>query len=171
MKKSLLYTMCLMALSMTVLFACSKNDDENGDDLTAKYVDLGLPSGTKWYKANEEKVSDPRFALYTYDEAVATFGDKLPSMEQWQELVDECSWTFGSEGYRVVGPNGKSIYLPAIGGRNCAGSIGGVGYFGFYWSSTSDGSSRAWYLFFDSDDVKMSFYSRCYGCSIRLVQN
>ena len=132
---------------------------------SGKYVDLGLPSGTKWKAENEEG------GLYTYDEAVSRFGDKLPTMKQLGELECECQWEWIGDGYKVTGPNGKSIVLSAAGYRDCDGSVNDVGSDGLYWSSTPCGSEDAWYLYFNSGGVSMNYNYRCYGLSVRLVQD
>ena len=130
------------------------------------YIDLGLPSGTKWNGKNED-------GFYEYDEAVSKFGKKLPTKEQLEELKDKCNWIWDAnkKGYIVVGPNGKSIFLPAAGHRNCHGGVLSVGSGGRYWSSTPDGSDDAWYLTFGSGAVYVSSGNRCYGRSVRLVKN
>lgn len=87
------------------------------------------------------------------------------------ELVNECVWTWTGMGYKVVGPNGKNISLPAAGYRRCDGSVGHVGSDGGYWSSTPKDSNRAWYLYFGSGSVGMDDHDRCYGYSVRLVQD
>ena len=51
-------------------------------------------------------------------------------------------------GYKIVGPSGKSISLPAAGYRNRSGGVYGVGSGGYYWSSTPSGSELAWLLYF-----------------------
>ena len=131
-----------------------------------KYVDLGLPSGTCWRNSNEGGDN----ARYTYNEAVRRFGNKLPTKQQLEELKNKCTWTWTGSGYKVIGPNGNSIYLPAAGGRNCAGYVGGVGTNGEYWSSTPYDSDIAWYLNFFSSVVNMDYYYRCGRLSVRLVQ-
>lgn len=128
-------------------------------------VDLGLPSGTLWRDKNEEG------GFYTYDEAVSQFGSRLPSKEQWEELKAECQWWWTGSGHKVTGPNGNSITLPAAGCRYCGGSVKYVGSSGLYWSSTPKDSENAWYLYFRSGGWYMSYYSRCYGNSVRLVQD
>ena len=132
---------------------------------TQGYVDLGLPSGTLWKDKNEE-------GLYTYDQAVNRFGNKLPTKEQYEELKNKCRWTWTDNGYKVVGPNGKSIVLPAKGYRDCSGSVYFVGSGGAYWSSTLNGSANVWALNFISGVgvVTMGSVSRCSGDSVRLVQ-
>ena len=135
--------------------------------LSQGLVDLGLPSGTLWKNANEGGDN----ARYTYNEAVSRFGNKLPTREQLVELKDKCTWTWTGNGYKVTGPSGESITLPAAGYRRCNGDVGSVGTDGYYWSSTPYGSGRVWILFFYSSKVYMSSNSRCYGQSVRLVQN
>ena len=129
------------------------------------YVDLGLPSSTSWKDKNEDG------GFYTYEQAVSKFGKSLPTKEQLEELQNNCQWTWTGGGYKVVGPNGQSIYLPAAGYRGCDGSVDGVGSGGYYWSSTPNDSEYAWYLNFGSGDVGMGFYRRCYGFAVRLVQD
>ena len=128
------------------------------------YTDLGLPSGKLWKNFNAT-------GFYTYDEAVSQFGNRLPTKADWEELKAECQWSWTGSGYKVTGPNGNSITLPAAGYRRCTGSVGYVGSGGDYWSSTSNGSEGAWYLHFGSSGVGASWSSRCYGKSVRLVQD
>ena len=132
--------------------------------LESQYVDLGLPSGTLWKDQNETG------GFYTYDRAMAKFGSSLPTKEQLEELKNSCRWTWTGNGYRVEGPSGESITLPAAGYRNCSGRVYDAGSYGVYWSSTPDGSENAWYLGFHSSRVDMDFRSRCYGRSVRLVR-
>ena len=141
----------------------------DGDDYATvkkaqEWVDLGLPSGTLWKDKNEEG------GFYTYDQAMAKFGNSLPTKVQLEELKSSCRWTWTGNGYRVEGPNGQSIVLPAASGRNCNGSVNGVGSAGYYWSSTPNGSERAWYLYFDSSEVHICYGDRCPGLSVRLVR-
>lgn len=75
-----------------------------------------------------------------YDAARANWGAswRLPTKAEMEELKDMCEWAWttinGHSGYKVTGPSGRSIFLPA------AGEIGGdikffVGDRGVYWSS------------------------------------
>lgn len=77
------------------------------------YVDLGLPSGTKWKKTNEKG------GFYTYNQALKTFGNKLPSYEQIMELMQFCDWDWKTNG-RIIsmqgtGPNGNTIEFIPVG--------------------------------------------------------
>lgn len=127
-------------------------------------VDLGLPSGTLWKDKNKE-------GFYTYEEAVNRFGEELPTKEQFEELKNKCRWMWTGSGYRVTGPNGNSIFLPAAGYRSCDWSVNDVGSDGGYWSFTAYSSEKAWRLGFPSGRVSLSIDSRCYGLSVRLVQD
>lgn len=134
-----------------------------------KYVDLGLPSGTCWRNSNE----GGDYVRYTYNEAVSRFGNKLPTKDQFLELENECEWTWTGNGYKVTGPNGNSIYLPAAGWRDCEGDVGDVGDVGTscdYWSSTLYDSDEAWILISNSSIFFVTYRSHCWGLPVRLVQ-
>ena len=98
---------------------------------------------------------------------------RMPTIEEQNELRNSCTWTCatlnGVKGYRVTGPNGNSIFLPAAGYRGgqevyCRGSYGG------YWSSSLNSglSSRAYNLVFGSGYYYWN-YSRYYGRTVRPV--
>ncbi len=76
-----------------------------------------------------------------YDAARAKWGGswRLPTASEIYELVSKCKreWTTmgGHKGYKVTGPNGKSIFLPAAGWRGGT-SLYNAGESGDYWSAT-----------------------------------
>ena len=133
------------------------------------YVDLGLPSGTLWCSGNES-------GYYTYDKAVSTFGHKLPTEKQMNELVTACKWTWNKRGYYIVkGPNGKTIILPANGyiskSFNPNKSVTYKGYQGYYWSRTPDIWDYAIGLFIASYNISVNGGAdRGHGYSVRLVK-
>lgn len=136
---------------------------------TSGYVDLGL--SVKWNAVNEGADSpNANGDFYDYDRAVSKFGNKLPTYEQFEELEDKCTWKRAAYGYKVTGPNGKSIFLPLAGFCDCDGNVYDVDTYGVYWSSAPYDSGYAWGLFFRSSGVGMSNYNRCSGLSVRLVQ-
>lgn len=134
------------------------------EEYTEEYVDLGLPSGTLWKAENEN------CGLINYDKATNFYGTSLPTKAQWEELNNHCIWAWQGNGCKVKGKNGKSIFLPAAGYRDCKGSTYDVGKFGRYWTSTPYDSKSAWGLGFYLDDVYMFDYERCYSRSVRLVK-
>ena len=129
------------------------------------YTDLGLPSGTIWKNTNVT-------GFYSYDDAVSQFGSRLPTKEQWEELRNECQWMWMGNGYKVTGPNGKSITLPLTWFRSCDGHNSIVAVDGEYWSSTPDDLDIAWtFYFMESNSLIMKRRLRCIGYSVRLVQD
>ena len=111
-----------------------------------------------------------------YDVARQAWGGgwKLPTKAQWEELENRCTWTWttegGHSGYKVTGPNGNSIFLPAAGLRGGTSSFS-VGSEGSYWSSTLDESDtdHAWGLYFISGNHNMCSYGRDFGLTVRPV--
>ena len=112
-----------------------------------------------------------------YDAATANWGGdwRMPTYDEQRELLDRCTWTWATEndvnGYKVTGPNGNSIFLPAAGFRY-GSSLDDSGSRGYYWSSTPcdyNLDCSAYYLFFTSDFQYMSSYYRNLGLSVRPV--
>ena len=137
---------------------------------TTEYIDLGLPSHTRWRGINED------CGLISYEDAVAIYKSKLPNKDQLIELRDRCEWTITEQGYKVTGPNGNYIILPAEGYRNCSGQLSGIGVVGSYWSSTKQDAESAWRIGFEPGKIKnttkisVTNHLHCYGRSIRLVK-
>ena len=108
---------------------------------------------------------------------------RMPTLEQLQELVEKCNWERtqknGVNGYLVTGRNGKSIFLPAAGGRSsCLYHDGRCAY---YWSRTLCSSNKltieaadqgeAYILFFNEWGEQEVWYdSRYDGNTIRAVR-
>lgn len=173
----------MMAIATLTMPRCAKNngypssDGGDPDDIvdtvvSDEYVDLGLRSMTMWKRTNEKNAADPSNDFYTYDEAVAAFGNNLPTKEQFVELQQSCQWNWVDAGYYiVVGPNKNYILMPAAGFLDCYGGLYYARSYGFYWSSTPDGPTKAWYLNFYSGEVYMYKDKRCYANSVRLVKN
>ena len=130
------------------------------------YVDLGLRSGTLWKSQNEE-------GFYTYEDAINEFGGKLPTKELFDELKSDCQWTWTGNGYRVTGPNGNSIVLPASGfHKKYKGDVNNMGEVGFYWSSKCLNGRAAWSLYFKSGKVAIfEMGGLSDSLSVRLVKS
>lgn len=170
-----------MAVAAVTVTGCKKDNNSlpaqdttsgGGDvpDVQEEYVDLGLPSGTLWCEQNEPNDADTTFGFYDYNAAKAAFGDGMPTVDQLRELKDECQWTWTGTGYSVVGANGNSIFLPAVGYRWYDGTVQQEGVMGNYWSSTQDGQNNAWALVFNADNVSVTNHHRDQGHSVRLVK-
>ncbi len=125
---------------------------------------------------------DNKTVLDSIDDAAAVnWGGKwrMPTYDQIYELNNKCTWEWqtgtNAEGknvayYKVTGPNGNSIYLPAAGFRGDT-SLGPVGSSGLYWSSSlrEYGPSYAYFLYFYSRFQGTSDHGRCYGGTVRPV--
>ncbi len=112
----------------------------------------------------------------TYDVARAKWGGtwRLPTKEEIKELDDKCrrEWTNegGHDGYKIIGPNGNSIFLPAA-GMSYGTSYNYVGEEGSYWGATpkEDDTSNAIGFGFDNKCLIRSWDFRCFGQSVRPV--
>lgn len=134
----------------------------------AKYADLGLPSGTLWKKENEDS------GLINGNQAFDLYGTNIPSKEQWEELINNCLWTWSGNGYKVTGKSGEFIFLPAKGFRDCDNLVIGIGLYGHYWSSTLYDYDYAWELPFESKQIGipgLGAVPLCYCLPVRLIKN
>ena len=112
-----------------------------------------------------------------YDAARANWGGtwRMPTEAELGELYHNCIWTWttqnGVNGYKVVGPNGNSIFLPAAGYRD-GSSLIYAGEGGDYWSCTpyeSNSSKFANSLDFFSSKRYLSTNGCYLGISVRPV--
>lgn len=151
MKKSVF----IITVVVLGLFAACKGKNSPDNEDKGAYVDLGLPSGTLWKNANEVNGSHPS-ELFTFTEAVSNFGQKLPTKEQCQELIDLCTWSLTFEGNKVIGPNRNYIILPADGYIEKGDvQISEKGEAGIYWTSTPSGTDGAWCMGFEPDNKEI----------------
>ncbi len=230
-------TLLKLALMLSVVFVISCEEYLPEDEFIAReyspsgtigghgYVDLGLPSGTKWATCNvgatkleeyggyyawgetEEKEeyswstykwcngTSTSMTKYCTNSSYGTVDNKtvldpeddvahvkwggtwrMPTHAEQDELCVKCKWKWttlnGVIGYKVTGPNGNSIFLPAAG--YCYGAeVNSRGSGGYYWSGSlsSDYSYYAYYLYFFSDNRYWYNSFRYYGLSVRPVCN
>ena len=99
---------------------------------------------------------------------------RMPTRAEQDELRKKCKWKWrtvnGVKGYKVIGPNGNSIFLPAAGCRDGAEVFSRGGY-GYYWSGSlnSNYNYYAYDLYFYSGSRDWSNYYRYFGRSVRPV--
>ena len=149
--------------------------------------DFANPNSRKkeYYLMNSYNEDDDFKELIPEDDAAITNWKgpwRIPSIEEFQELIDECELTWGiyngTSGVKVKGPNGSSIFLPAASTteESCYGEEGA------YWSSCLDDDTcefdastdywdyyRAQNMSFDENGSECGYSWREIGNSIRPV--
>ena len=138
----------------------------------SKYVPTGSEFGKNGF------ADDKTILAREDDPASVNLGGKwrTPTIDEWLELENYGKWTWTTinetNGFRVEGPNGNSIFLPAAGFYRYA-ILSYANSYGNYWSSSlipSDADSvNEYYLSPGSRSVNSRF--RYYGRSIRPVRN
>ena len=99
---------------------------------------------------------------------------RMPTKAEQDELRNNCTWIWttlnGVNGYKVYGPNGNSIFLPAACYR-AGKEADDRGNYAYYWSSSlySDKIDYAYCLYFQSDYRSLVGHVRYRGCSVRPV--
>ena len=99
---------------------------------------------------------------------------RMPTHDELNELRTKCTWRWttqnGKKGYKVTGPNGNSIFLPAAGYRYDS-DLSDAGSIGYYWSASLNAGLplNAWFLYFYSSDYGTDYLSRIYGFTVRAV--
>lgn len=103
----------------------------------SKFVNLKLPSGTLWAKENLRGQFNGHYS-------VKYFAEMLPTINQWKELKENCTWKWTGGGFMVYGRNGNFIFLPADGERYNDNIIYHEGKKGNYmvFDGTEDGLRR-----------------------------
>lgn len=163
-----------------------------------EYVDLGLSVLWSTCNVGAIKVEDiGGYYAWGETEVIGDYDDYLyrPTADEFMELVEKCDWLsenyHGMMGFRVTGPNGNSIFLPAAGGDDVKGNDPDVGEDGNYWTSTmrseDNGTKYEWARCFEftissegTTIEEASYYGTPYddfgmyrsiGCSVRPVMN
>lgn len=119
-----------------------------------------------------------------YDIAYIQWGKdwRLPTIEEMQELMNKCKWKWISyrktNGYKVTGPNGNSIFLPA-GGRRSGWLGGKILQEGIVYDKSKEGyyitgssystTHNVPHLYFHSGRYDQATDSRSLGYSVRPV--
>ena len=136
---------------------------------TYKYYD---GSNFTKYAGSDKTVLDPED-----DAATVNWGGawRMPTKAEQDELRTKCKWDWttqnGVNGYKVTGPNGNSIFLPAAGYMDEEGTLNYARSIGNYWSSSlsTDDPDYAYIVYSDSDDVGRTLTIRYYGLAVRPV--
>ena len=139
---------------------------------TYKWCDGTQNTMTKYNATDGKTILEP-----ADDAAQVHWGGnwRMPSKEEVDELTQQCNWIWTTHnnvnGYKVTGPNGNSIFLPAAGYKG-AGPTYPAGEDGLYWTNTLEKRHYS-YLIVLHDDAPPtqagSSGTRCFGFTIRPV--
>ena len=144
---------------------------------TYKYCNGSSNTLTKYNSDSYYGRVDYKSTLEAQDDAAtANWGGawRMPTKAEQDELRTKCKWVWttlnGVNGYKVIGPNGNSIFLPAAGYLH-ARTLDDAGSFGYYWSSSlyAGFPDLAYCMYFYVYDVNRDDNFRYYGLSIRPV--
>ncbi len=144
---------------------------------SASAVDLGL--SVKWCFCNVGVHAPGETGVYfTWEQAQRIRSEQcfLPTKKHFEDLINKCKWEwtkeYGRGGYKITGPNGNSIFLPAC-GQTCGPIKDENQTFGYYWSSNDKDNTTAWGLgFVDPSwhvEPGVQDYNKINGKSIRMV--
>ena len=129
-------------------------EKSNYDWSTYKWCNGDRNSMTKYCTDSDYGTVDNKTVLDPEDDvAHVKWGGswRMPTKAEQGELLNKCSWTWtaqnGVNGYKVTGPNGNSIFLPAAGYRDGSDVYMSNDY-GFYWLSSLPSND---YLYFSGD--------------------
>ena len=143
---------------------------------TYKWCNGSVTTMTKYCTTSYYGTVDYKTVLELSDDAArANWGGtwRMPTIDEIKELLDNCHWEWTTRndvnGFKVTGPNGASVFLPAAGSR-WLGDLDNSGY-GYYWSSSLGPNLDyyAYYLYFGSDGSRWDYYKRGSGRSVRAV--
>ena len=141
---------------------------------TYKWCNGSYDTMTKYCTNSSYGTVDNKTVLDLEDDVahVKWGGDwRMPTKAELDELCNNCTWEWtalnGVNGYKVTGPNGNNIFLPAAGYR-----YGTYVYYrgnsGYYWSGSLS-SGYACGLNFSDGSFDWNYYDRCFGLFVRPV--
>lgn len=133
---------------------------------------------TKYCTNSENGKVDNRTTLNKEDDvASVAWGGKwrMPTNKELEELIYECIWEWkiveNQPGYKVIGPNGNSIFLPAGGAKKLDKTLE-FEKVGDYWANGlfKDDSNSAYRLYFHRGKMTLDYAGpRYWGMSVRPV--
>lgn len=145
---------------------------------TYKYCNGSAKTLTKYNIDSRYGRVDNKTTLEAQDDAATVnWGGawRMPTKAEQDELRTKCKWVWttlnGVNGYKVVGPNGNSIFLPAAGYMYEGALLSAGSSHGYYWSSSLNTANLiyAYLVYFNSGHVDWVVYLRQDGLSVRPV--
>ncbi len=146
------------------------------DWTTYKYANGSMNTLTKYCNKAEygdEGYTDQLTQLDGDDDAATQTNSawRMPTKAELEELIAlPNTWVTdynkipGLNGRVFTGKNGNTLFIPA-GGYHYGSNFGNARSYCYLWSSSLnlDNPNYAYYLLFNSDNIRMSYDRRCYG--------
>lgn len=140
-------------------YAFASTDDEDPDDENS------------YFAIDKYNETDGKTVLDVKDDVAAARWKgpwRMPSIEDFKELIDNCEWIRGiyngTVGFKVKGPSGFSIFLPAAGIME-EEEVWGTGEEGWYWSSNLDEDG------YEYNDYWDSYCAQCLYFDLNFVES
>jgi len=179
----------LLSLLPFIALTASTTPNDHGISVLADYpaVKIGnqiwmafnwdAPTEKSWYFDNDSINNKNYGRLYYYSNAMAAPpGWHLPSLDEWQELINY----YGGDAKALPALlAGGSSGLNLLMGGNKSANISPTDIFnfkdewGFYWTSTPDADQTAYAIHFEkgSSNITVNTYRRANGFSVRYIKN
>jgi hypothetical protein len=150
----------------------------NYDWSAYKYCKGARETLTKYCTSSTYGIVDNKIVLDPEDDvATVNWGGawRMPTKAEYDELRNNCTWKWtrqnGVNGYKVLGPNGNSIFLPTAGYMIDGSILLSAGRYGSYMLSSlhANKSDFAYCMSFFSDILIQGQLSRENGQTVRPV--
>ena len=147
---------------------------------------LNHKTNDSWWYKDDKSNGDKYGRLYTWQAAkkACPSGWRLPTDNEWKKLANAYGGYYDwstkkdignpKDSYKILIQGGSSEFSALLGGyRGSDGVFGLLGGDGYYWSSTVESASSAWYYNFDGDDKTLDRYgsNKSGGRSCRCLQD
>ena len=137
------------------------------------FPNTSLTSGNSNTDAYSTISSNTSYGGY-YNFCAASAGTNCQDSTKYDTTYDICpkGWRLptDSENYSIAGFY-DSAFSPVYSGRYRNGSLDDTGSYGSWWSSTADGSSYQYYLYYYGGNLRATDYgNKYYGFSVRCVK-
>ncbi len=163
-------------LGLNVKWASCNIGAENPEDFGDFFAWAEVAPKDVYNRDNCESFERSYSDLYSNpscDAAATLWGGtwRMPTKRDMEQLLYRCTWEWitqnGVNGYKVIGPNGNSIFLPACGYKEDGHYL--ANETGYYWTSIPGDLGWANMLYLRPTIYKQHIEARSVGMTIRPV--